>query len=73
MIFLRQFWTERKTLKISQNGAVISYFMMNDVRICGSQEGDNNSIIVKEISFLIWNNAYETQSQQEKCHGKVPV
>lgn len=47
--------------------------MMNDVRICGSQEGDNNSIIVKEISFLIWNNAYETQSQQEKCHGKVPV
>lgn len=46
---------------------------MNDGRICGCQEDDNNSINVEKIYFLIWNNAYETQSQHEKWYVKVPM
>lgn len=36
---------------------------MEEDRICGCQAGDINSITVKKITFLGWNDVNKTQSQ----------
>lgn len=68
-IFLHQLWTKKKkkkALKIPLNEAQfskLSYFIMEEDRICGCQAGDINSITVKKITFLGWNDVNKTQSQ----------
>lgn len=65
---------KKKTFKIPLNGAQfskLSYFVMEDDKICDCQAGDINSIRVKEITFLGWNDVNKTPSQWAKCHVKA--